>query len=371
MKRVHPAGAWVTVLCALGVLAGPGCGRGRPPHKLKLRVLTLQYREPRRRRTPTTRCASATRSYEDYMGAQIPRADSDVVFLQEVLPLQTAAEEFDETDAARTCYQVADRPAARAAHPGARLLGGLRRAPAGRVHGGQGHVRDLRRGRGRRPRADGRRDAAAAARELRLRARRVHQGQVRRGVDRVGGQRDHGEGAPPAGARAPQRPRVHRLRRVLHGDICRKLQNAAGLRGAGGLRRRAAHLDRPQPSSPGTSTMDPVSFSDADRGPRCGTPGSGRGSGSPTSGPRTRRGQSTVRATVPLGGHRSRPSAESATGKCQIFGEAELGPPSGTARLDEGFDFCSLPGRHRLPRAPRPTSPSSATWRSTSKPFGL
>ena len=41
--------------------------------------------------------------------------------------------------------------------------------------------------------------------------------------------------------------------------------------------------------------------------------------------------------------------AESATGKCQVFGEAELGPLSGTERLDEGFDFASLPGGTDFP----------------------
>jgi hypothetical protein len=41
--------------------------------------------------------------------------------------------------------------------------------------------------------------------------------------------------------------------------------------------------------------------------------------------------------------------AESATGSCQIFGEAELAPMSGTQRLDEGFDFSGLPGGAEFP----------------------
>jgi len=59
----------------------------------------------------------ADQAYEDFVGARIRALDADLVFLQEVLPPHTCAA-FTESDARRTCFDAANRPA-----PVQRLLG--------------------------------------------------------------------------------------------------------------------------------------------------------------------------------------------------------------------------------------------------------
>lgn len=333
----------VAVVMALGASAGPGCG-GDDPHKLKLRVLTYNIGNPDDT-DPNYALRLSYQSYEDYMGAQIRALDPDVVFLQEVLPPHTC-EAFQETDAARTCYQAGDRPAAVQ-----RILGvdysvvcdGRKQVECMGVKVSFGTFDGVA--------AGGFELTGAETPPLPLESCVYALGECTK--DKCDAESTV-SAASVSTAKGPLRlvhahpnaPGTTSSGGFYMGDACRKLQMQQVFEGLAGFGDVPLITAGPNLLA-GDFNMDPVAFS---------TPAEvevwdawvGEGKRFTDFGPADATGTHYGTRWGAFGVAIDHVLAESASGRCQIFGEAEMGAASGTQRLDEGF-VSSLPGGADFP----------------------
>jgi hypothetical protein len=343
VARVTSTWFLVVLLSAVGV-AGSGCG-GDDAHTLKLRLLTYNIGNPDDTE-PHYPLRLSYQSYEDYMAAHIQAQDPDVVFLQEVLPPHTCAE-FEETDPARTCYQAAERLAAvqRILGPNySAVCDGRKQVECMGVKISFGTFDGVA--------AGGFELMGAETPPLPLESCVYALGECGKDncdaestVSAIGVTTAKG---PLRMVHAhPNAPGTTASGGFYMGDNCRLLQMKQVFDGLAGFG------DVPLISSgpnliAGDFNMDPVAFSTTAESDYWNT-WVGEGKRFADFGPADATGTHYGTRYGALGAAIDHVLAESAKGKCQIFGEAELGPVSGTQRMDEGFDFSSLPGGTDFP----------------------
>jgi endonuclease/exonuclease/phosphatase family metal-dependent hydrolase len=339
MKSAQVGGVWLSLLVALGAQAALGCG-GDDGSTLRVRVLTYNIGNPDDT-DPNYALRLSYQSYEDYMGAQIRALDPDVVFLQEVLPPHTC-EAFAETDPARTCYQAADRLAA-----AQRVLGpdysivcdGRLQVECMGVKVSFGTFDGLE--------AGGFSLQGAETPPLPLESCVYALGECSK--DKCDAESTV-SAASVTTAKGPLRlvhahpnaPGSTSSGGFYMGDACRKLQMQQVFEGLAGFGDVPLIGAGPNIIA-GDFNMDPVAFSTATE-VELWDAWVGEGKRFQDFGPADAEGTHYGTRLGALGAAIDHVLAESATGSCQVFGQAELGPPSGTERLDEGFDFAGLPG---------------------------
>jgi endonuclease/exonuclease/phosphatase family metal-dependent hydrolase len=345
MTMTRPVGVCLSVVVGLAALAGPGCGGGDDPHTLKVRVLTYNIGNPDDAE-PHYPLRLSYQSYEDYMGAQIRALDPDVVFLQEVLPPHTCAE-FDETDPARTCYDAANRPAAVQRILGAEysvVCDGRLQVECIGVKVAFGTFDGVA--------AGGFELTGAETPPLPLESCVYAAGECTK--DKCDAESTV-SAASVATAKGPLRlvhahpnaPGSTASGGFYMGDACRLLQTKQIFDGLAGFGDVPLISTGPNIIA-GDFNMDPVKFSTTAESDYW-AQWVGEGKRFTDFGPADEEGTRYGTRFGAMGAAIDHVLAESATGTCTIYGEAELAPMSGTQRLDEGFDFSSLPGGADFP----------------------
>jgi endonuclease/exonuclease/phosphatase family metal-dependent hydrolase len=331
---------WSLVLVmTAGGIAGLGCG-GDDAHTLKLRLMTYNIGNPDDT-DPNYALRLSYQSYEDYMAAQIQAQDADVVFLQEVLPPHTC-EAFDETDPARTCYQASQRLAAaqRILGPGYSVVcDGRKNVECMGVKTSFGTFDGVE--------AGGFAVTGAETPPLPLESCVYALGECTK--DKCDAESTV-SAASVTTAKGPLRlvhahpnaPGSTASGGFYMGDACRKLQMQQVFEGLAGFGDTPLISTGPNLIA-GDFNMDPVSFSTTAEVEQWDA-WVGEGKRFTDFGPADETGTHYGTRYGALGAAIDHVLAESAKGECKVFGEAELGPVSGTERLDQGFDFASLPG---------------------------